>query len=127
MHTAAAPAKKILIVDDNASINELFKEYFECMGYAAEVARNGQEGVEKYKSVCPDIVLMDMQMPVMNGYESSKGIKTYDPQAKILMVTGHPFDRFACKSLAEGYVKTIIPKPCDLDRLHTAVCNTLAQ
>ncbi len=118
--------KKILIVDDNCLLHEAIKEYFEFMGYYAETAENGLEGIKKYSSLQPDIVLMDMQMPVMNGYESSKGIKDIDPQAKILMFTGHIKDPLAEKSLHEGYVTTIIPKPCDLDNLLQMVTHTLA-
>lgn len=121
MHTI-----KILIVDDNAIIHDLFKEFFESRGCSAEIAQNGREGVDKYREIKPDVVLMDMQMPVMNGYESSKGIKNIDPAAKILMVTGHPDDPLATKSLREGYVRTIIPKPFNLNSLFQEISNTLA-
>jgi two-component system chemotaxis response regulator CheY len=121
MHTI-----KILIVDDNVIIHELFREFFEGRGCSAAIAQNGREGVEKYREIRPDVVLMDMQMPVMNGYESSKGIKTIDPDAKILMVTGHPDDPLATKSLREGYVRTIIPKPFNLKNLFQEIHNTLA-
>ncbi|MFC1591286.1 response regulator [Thermodesulfobacteriota bacterium] len=117
--------KKILIVDDNNVVHEIFKEYFEANGFMAEIAVNGQEGVDKFRNMQPDVVLMDVQMPVMNGYESSKGIKTMNPNAKIVMVTGHPGDPLAKKSLHEGYVDTIIPKPCNLSNLFQKVHNTL--
>jgi two-component system, chemotaxis family, chemotaxis protein CheY len=120
------PEKKILIVDDNDHIHAIFKEYFESHGYSAETAQNGLEGVDKYRTVKPDLVLMDMQMPVMNGYESSKGIRTLDPQAKILMVTGHPDDPLAVQCLREGYVNTIISKPFNLQNLFQVVNLTLA-
>ncbi len=117
--------KKILIVDDNANINDLYKEYFEAKGYCAEIAENGREGIEMYRSLKPDIVLMDVQMPVMNGYESSKGIKHLDPQAKILMVTGHPNDPLAEKSLLEGYVTSVMSKTCALHNLFDLVNYTV--
>jgi two-component system chemotaxis response regulator CheY len=122
---ASKNVKKILIVDDNPPIQELFKEFFEDRGFTAAVARNGSEGIEKYKAMQPDIVLMDVRMPVMNGYESSKGIKNFDPLAKILLVTGHPSDQLARKSLAEGFVASILPKPCALENLYARVCSTL--
>jgi len=65
-------------------------------------------------------------MPVMNGYESSKGIKSFDPAAKILMITGHPDDPLATKSLREGFVRTIIPKPFNLKNLFQEISETLA-
>ncbi|MEI6126812.1 MAG: response regulator [Pseudomonadota bacterium] len=112
---------KILLVDDNDHILDIFKEFFESKGDITEAAKNGREGVDKYRTLRPDIVLMDMQMPVMNGYESSKGIKNLDPNAKILMVTGHPNDPLAEKSLLEGYVTTIVPKPFNLNSLFQMV------
>lgn len=117
---------KILIVDDNTIINEMYKEYFESCGCSAEIACNGQEGVVKYCAVKPDVVVMDMQMPVMNGYESSKSIKGYDPNAKILMVTGYPEDPLAAQSLREGYVRSVIPKPCNLNNLFQTIRDLLA-
>ncbi|MCX8043434.1 MAG: response regulator [Desulfobacterota bacterium] len=116
----------ILIVDDNEAIHELFQEYCTAQGYCAESARNGEEGLAKYCAIKPDIVLMDMRMPIMNGYEASKGIKSVDPDAKILLVTGHPEDPLATKSLAEGYVRTIIPKPFTLGMLFQEINRTLA-
>ena len=68
---------------------------------------------------------MDLQMPVMNGYESSKSIKDFDPQAKILLVTGHPNDQLVKQSLNEGYASVVIAKPCDLNHLNTAVSQAL--
>lgn len=114
---------RILIVDDNEAIHELFREYFEAQGCSADTACNGQEGIRKYRETKPDVVLMDMRMPVMNGYEASKGIKGFDPAAKILMVTGHPEDPLATKSLREGYVQSIIPKPFNLKNLFQEINN----
>lgn len=114
-------AKTILIIDDNSGVHEVIREFFETKGYVAAIASDGREGLDAFQRIRPDIVLMDARMPVMNGYESSKGIKTLDPEAKILMVTGYPADPLAQKSLSEGYVASILPKPCSLDRLFDVV------
>jgi len=118
--------KRVLIVDDNTMIHELFKEYLESQGLKADIASNGQEGIEKYRECKPDVVLMDMQMPVMNGYEASKNIKHLDPKAKIYVVTGFPDDPLVVKTLAEGYVQTVIPKPCNLTTLFQKLQSTLS-
>lgn len=117
---------RILIVDDNEAIHDLFREYFEAQGCCAETACNGQEGIRKYRETKPDVVLMDMRMPVMNGYEASKSIKDIDPGAKILLVTGHPEDPLATQSLNEGYVYSIIPKPFNLKNLFQEINNLIA-
>lgn len=117
--------KKILIVDDNTSLHEIYKEFFETKGYAAFSAQNGREGLLKYCSDKPDIVIMDARMPEMDGYESSKHIKSIDPNAKIVMVTGHPYDPLATKSLSEGYVSSVTAKPCNLNTLYTLIDKTV--
>lgn len=117
-------AKTILIIDDNSGVHEVFRDFFETKGYVAAIACDGREGLDAFQRIRPDIVLMDARMPVMNGYESSKGIKSVDPDAKILMITGHPADPLAQRSLREGYVASILSKPCSLDRLFDAVQQT---
>lgn len=119
-------SKKILIIDDNKPLHELYKDFFENMGYQVDTANNGSEGVEKYCENKPDIVLMDIHMPVMNGYESSSKIKSYDPKAKILMITGFSLDPLAKKSLDEGCVLSVLNKPCDLKNLFHKVSDTLS-
>lgn len=118
--------RKILIIDDSDSIHFLYKDFFESKGYRAETAENGLEGMNKYRLLRPDVVLMDVQMPVMNGYESSKGIKALDPDARILMVTGYTLDPLAARSLREGYVSHVLEKGWNLDALFKTVVQVLA-
>lgn len=116
---------KILIVDDNEQIRDLFKDFLEAKGYRIQRARNGLEGIRKYKISKPDVVLMDGEMPVMNGYESTKGIKRLDPKAKIVMITGSPHSLIVKKTLSQGYIATVIQKPCDLNNLLQTVSSIL--
>ena len=94
-------------------------------GHEVTAVETGDRAVEAVLEGRFDIVLMDVRMPVMNGYESSKGIKAFDPRAKILMVTGHPGDQLARRSVAEGFVASILPKPCTLESLYARVCTVL--
>jgi len=118
--------RKILIIDDSDSIHLLYKDFFESKGCSAESAENGLDGVNKYRLLRPDVVLMDVQMPIMNGYESSKGIKAFDPHAKIIMITGHTQDPLATQSLREGYVSHVLQKGWNLDALFRTVVQVLA-
>lgn len=120
-------AKKILIIDDNKPLHDLFRSFFQKMGYEAETADDGCEGIEKYCRMKPDIVLMDIHMPNMNGYESSAGIKFFDPDAKIIMLTGFPHDPLAEKSLAEGHVLSVLNKPCNLKSLYSTIAGSLSR
>ena len=66
--------KKILIVEDEANIRELLRLYLEREGYTVLEAENGVEGIKKWKSDKPDMLLLDVMMPVMDGWEVCRGI-----------------------------------------------------
>ena len=120
-------SKKILVVDDERPISDLMLELLRVSGYSnLERADNGLEGLEKYKSFHPDLVFMDMKMPVMDGYESSCKIKSFDPSARILMLTGNPWDYRARKTVTEGYALTLLQKPIRLTDLTRVVRENLS-
>ena len=117
---------KILIVDDEATITEVMYELLQMAGCPnVQCAANGREGLEKYKSFHPDLVLMDINMPVMDGYESSCHIKSFDPNAKILVITGNPGDSRAQRTIQEGIALTLLQKPVKLDDLRRIVDDNL--
>lgn len=104
--------EKILVVDDDLTISSLLVELLKIEGYyAVENAANGLEGFEKYKALKPDIVLMDVSMPIMNGYEACQKIKRFDPNANIIVLTGNPQDDTAQKIIREGYTSILLEKP----------------
>jgi CheY-like chemotaxis protein len=119
--------KKVLVVDDEKTLSELIMESLIMMGdYIVERAFNGQEAIEKYKVFSPDIVVMDVEMPVMDGYESSSKIKTLDPEARILMLTGNPGDSRARRTINEGIAITLLQKPVKLMDLNRTICENLS-
>ena len=114
--------KKILLVDDEKSLTDILSEGLKMRGgYDIEQASNGREAVEKYKTFMPDLVIMDIEMPVMDGYDSSSRIKSFDPSAKILMLTGNPHDDRAHKIIKEGIALTILNKPVRLSELNRTI------
>jgi CheY-like chemotaxis protein len=120
------PKKKVLVVDDEKSLSELIMKALVIMGnYKVERAFNGQEALEKYKSFSPDIVLMDVEMPVMDGYESSSRIKSFDPGARILMLTGNPGNPRAHRTIKEGLALTLLQKPVKLIDLNRTIRESL--
>lgn len=79
----------ILVVDDSPTEVHVFKKILEKQGYKAEIARDGQEGIDVAKSVRPDLILMDVVMPVLNGFQATRKLRT-DPETAdipIIMVT----------------------------------------
>jgi CheY-like chemotaxis protein len=114
--------KKVLVVDDESCLSELIEESLTLLGgYYVERAFNGLEAVEKYKSFLPDIVVMDVEMPVMDGYESSSQIKSFDPDARILVLTGNPGDSRARRTLEEGIALSLLQKPVRLTDLNRTI------
>lgn len=114
--------ERILVVEDEDHLSKLLTALLEFKGYMnIQIANNGYEGVEKYKESRPNIVFMDLEMPVMNGYDSSKEIKKYDPSANIVLITANPRSPFAKKILEEGYASQVIPKPFSFDELLEAI------
>ncbi|MBU0506786.1 MAG: response regulator [bacterium] len=67
--------RKVLIVDDELDLSEVTSFRLEVQGYEVRQAYNGHEGVEMAKTYQPDLILMDVLMPVMDGYEASKMLK----------------------------------------------------
>ena len=120
------PKKKVLIVDDEKSLSELIVESLMIFGeYSVESANNGHDAFEKYKTFLPDIVIMDIEMPIMDGYESSHMIKSIDPSARILMLTGNPGDLRARRIIEEGIALTLIQKPVKLMDLKRTISENL--
>ena len=80
--------KKVLIVDDAAFVRMSLRCILEKDGFiVVGEAKNGFEGVKKYKEFQPDIVTMDITMPEMTGIEALKNIKEMDPQANVVMIS----------------------------------------
>lgn len=69
---------KIAIIEDDAVISQMYRMKFEADGFTVEVAGNGQDGVGLVKEFQPDLILLDMQMPVMNGDEALAAIRKED-------------------------------------------------
>ena len=72
---ASASAHSVLVVDDHPQAQALLSRFLKRMGYRVEVASNGLEAVEAVISERPDIVIMDVEMPVMGGYEATERIR----------------------------------------------------
>jgi len=83
-------------------------------------AENGQEGLELYKQYRPDIVISDIRMPVLDGMEMSKEIKTLDKNSKIILTTAHSDASILINSIEVGIDKYIL-KPLDIASLFSSV------
>ena len=86
--------EKILVVDDDANICELLRLYLTKEGYQVTVANDGEEGLEKFNAVKPDMVLLDVMMPRMDGLEVCRRIrKAGNTPVMMLTAKGETFDK----------------------------------
>jgi DNA-binding response OmpR family regulator len=81
--------KKILFVDDEESIRFLYKEEFEEKGYEVILASNGEESLEKFAETNPDLVVIDIKMPVMDGMEVLKRVREQSGDVPVILCTAY--------------------------------------
>lgn len=114
-------SKRVLIVDDAAFMRMMIKDILNKNGYeVAGEAENGLRALEKYKELTPDLVLMDITMPEMNGIDAVKNIRAIDPGAKIVMCSAMGQQAMVIESIQAG-AKDFIVKPFQADRVLEAV------
>jgi len=82
----------ILIVDDDVDLLENTVFLIKSAGYDVVMAQNGVDAVQKYKETSPNLVLMDVRMPIMDGYDAFFKIKQFDINAKVILITAYAHD-----------------------------------
>ncbi len=82
--------KKILIVDDEEGIRLLYQEELEMEGFAVETAKNGDQALEKFKGAPPDLVILDINMPGMNGIEVLRQMKSHNAALPVILSSAYP-------------------------------------
>lgn len=121
--------KKILVVEDEFGLHEIFREIFRMEGYDVRIATNGLNGLELYKKFNPDLVFTDIVMPEMDGLELVSKIREIDPQIKVIYMSGF----FGMKNVkerireeVENYGYLTLAKPFKLSHMLEVVKDYLA-
>ncbi|MFG0211998.1 response regulator transcription factor [Brevibacillus porteri] len=110
------PAQKeepasILLVNHDETVNEFLSIYFQRKGYLVTVANDGMDGMEKYQAVAPDLVITDLNLPILNGYQLMEKIKHISASmSKIMVLTDKRLEEDVQKSFAMG-ASDYITKP----------------
>ncbi|BFH10519.1 response regulator [Paenibacillus dendritiformis] len=118
--------KKVLIVDDQNGIRVLLMEVFSSEGYSTYQASNGKVALNIVREESPDIVLLDMKIPGMDGLEILKQIKKMEPQMKVIMMTAYGELDMIKEATDLGAIMHFT-KPFDIDEMRVAVNMTLQQ
>jgi len=112
--------KQILLVDDEKDIREVLEITLSDMGYQVLTADNGETAWKTFKTEGPPIVLTDIKMPVMDGIDLLQRIKRENPEAEVIMITGHGDMDLAIKSLKHR-ASDFITKPINIDALEISL------
>lgn len=115
---------KILIVDDQFGIRILLNEVFHKEGYTTFQAANGLQALEIVEKHDPDIVLLDMKIPGMDGIEILKRMKVINPDIRVIIMTAYGELDMIQEAKGLGAI-THFAKPFDIDEIRTAVKNHL--
>ncbi len=111
--------EKILLVEDEQIILETMGDDLREAGFDVVEARNGLEGIRQFKSGSIDLVISDLMMDEMDGFEVLKEIKKISPNTPVIIITGYPSNKVAKQALMMG-ASDIIIKPSDMEEIfHT--------
>ena len=123
--SARCPSCIVLIIEDNVDAQETLRAFLEQEGHRVEVAADGPSGLARAESSRPDIVLIDIGLPVMDGYEVARRIRARDTKTILVAVSGYGQADDRRRSLAAGF-DAHLTKPVSPDHL-ASVLATLAQ
>lgn len=113
--------KKILLVDDDQDLLENTSYLIKSIGFDVITAVDGSDAVEKYKDLKPDLTIMDIKMPKMDGFEAFFKIKQFDSNAKIILITAYSLDEKKHLKAKSMSLITTISKPYSFELLEEIV------
>ncbi|MGG6267308.1 response regulator [Leptolyngbya sp. AN03gr2] len=114
---------RVLVVDDIADNLVLLQTILESEGYIVETALSGKAALDKLEAVEPDLVLLDIMMPGLNGYEVTRQVRQNERFASVPIVLLTAHDEFFQKPYREVGADDLIRKPIDFDELLDKVAN----
>jgi two-component system, cell cycle response regulator DivK len=113
---------RVMVVDDHEDARDLFARYLDGLGYAVSVAADGDEALRDIPLLRPDIIVMDLDLPRLDGWEAIRRLKR-DPLTRgipIIAVSGHVYDADREQAWAAG-CSAFLSKPCPPDTLHAEI------
>lgn len=117
--------RRVLVIDDDTVVRDVLQDVVTSLGYAADIAASGPEGIALFETGRYDVVLTDLRMPGMTGWEVLAAVRALDPRIPVIIVTGsavHPDDdRIAQPGVA------LVKKPVEADALEEALSRALGR
>jgi len=122
--TNGAQPIHVLLVDDEENLRFAMRETLEPIGCVCEEATNGQEAIELFQKGGFDLVVLDYRMPVLNGIETLKELRSLDPEVPVLFITAYGSKELALEALREG-AYDYFTKPFDVEEMRVVVRRAL--
>jgi two-component system response regulator AtoC len=113
-------AKKILVIDDEPDVRQLIEHFLTEKGFEVRIAENGRLGLAALDTFTPDVVLLDMHMPELDGVETLKRLADRAPALPVIMVTVNDDVETTSRLLQLG-AADYVPKPFNLEYLEQAI------
>ena len=110
---------RVLLADDHALVRQGLKTFLERQGFqVACEASNGQEAVEMAAKAQPDVAILDVSMPLLNGIDAARELKRLSPKAKVILLTKHDEDHYVTDALRAGVCGYVLKSQVASDLLH---------
>ena len=107
---------RVLLVDDEFEFVSTLAERLQMRNYTVDIASNGIEAMAAFHKSTPDVVILDLKMPGINGLEILKNIKKFDPSIEVIILTGHGDMQSVEEGMKNGASEYIM-KPIDINEL----------
>ena len=111
---------RVLVVDDDKAVSKTIQRMLEPMGYLLDIAHDGIRGIEYLYEHSVDLVLLDLNMPAMNGVEFLKHLRKMDSNVPVIIVTGYPHGKLMYEAMQYGPI-LLLPKPIGKQQLLSTV------
>lgn len=115
---------KLLLVDDDPGVRRMLQRVLEEEDYAVVAAPNGLEALESARTRAPDLVLLDLNLPMQNGWDTLGQLAAQDPLLPVIIITARPNQLFPALASGAG---ALMEKPLDLPRLLRTIRDLLAE
>jgi two-component system cell cycle response regulator DivK len=115
----------ILLVDDDAHTREGYREFFALKGWSAHTAADGEAALRALSSVATDVMVLDLELPMIDGWEVARRVKLLHPNTRIIALSAHT-SQSQRASAARAGCDLFLPKPCSPHRLVEQVQRVLA-
>jgi DNA-binding response OmpR family regulator len=121
---SSRPGKRILLVDDDPTVRDSLNDVLLAEGYVVIPAENGQQALDLANQSAVDLVLLDLNMPVKNGWDTFERLTSEHPLIPIIIITARPNQLFTALSAGAG---ALLEKPMDIPTLLRAMAELLAE